>query len=1095
VLQQALSWLADSERRVNPGDASIIEAESGGTSRPLTGVGFSSGGPVSEDRRSSEPLFVVDNSEGGRDGLGYLRDWCEVANAFDIATGYFEVGALVALDKAWQKLDKIRILMGDEVSRGTRQTILEAVKGRAEAVLDRGLESDKHENPFLEGVEAVVEALHSHRIECRVYNRKKFHAKTYITHAKLDVIGSQALVGSSNFTRPGLTQNVELNIKLESSSEVAQLQEWYERHWNDAEDVSEDVLRTVERHTAAFTPFDVYARALHEMFDKVEPSANEWEQSESEMFPVLDRYQQEAYWAMLNIARQHGGALLCDGVGLGKTFVGLMLIERLIRYEKKNVVLFAPKPAKESVWQPELRRYLSHVGGGADFSNLTVLSHTDLTRGGEFPERFRRVTELADAVVIDEAHHFRNPGKVPDWNDRETWTRYYALYNLIGDNPKKPVYMLTATPINNSLDDFRHLVELFTRRDDRYFARTLGVNSVIARIKQITRSLRERVTVDEEVPVAELITDAYELLAGDPLFDGLVVQRSRAYARKSQLQQTGNAAMFPERADPTVAAYSVRKTYGKLLDMMKAAFEKDKPLFALSIYYPLAYYCGNDADIDPIEQNRQAQVVALIRTNFLKRFESSVYAFERSCDRLLRKLLAFVQKNAETPQEERRLQRWIDQRAELLMQTRYRQLELWGDEVPDEAEEEEDVVPPELLEAAEKLSRDEYDVREILQETYLDLDQLAAFLDESRRFQSEHDDKLKRLVTLLRSKDLAERKVLVFTEFADTARYLRRHLQEAGIDHVVQIDSGTKVDRAEVLRRFSPYYNGSTSRELAEAGLDEIRVLVSTDVLSEGLNLQDATRLVNYDIHWNPVRLMQRIGRVDRRLSPSVEAQMKLDHPESAADRGKVKFWNFLPPDELDELLRLYRTVSHKALLISKTLGIEGRKLLSPEDDFEALKEFNAAYEGETTVTEELHLEYQRLLLDHPGLEERLASFPSAIFSGRLRPEAAPIGAFFCFRLPALDTERDEFTLEAGITRWYLAPLGEDQVIENAAEIATFVRSNEKTPRVTVLDRVALIDARDRVLKHVRNGYLKQVAAPVDAPGARLVCWMELNGS
>ena len=131
------------------------------------------------------------------------------------------------------------------------------------------------------------------------------------------------------------------------------------------------------------------------------------------MFPKLDRYQQEAYWALMKIARQHGGAFLCDGVGLGKTFVGLMLIERLILHEDKQVVLFAPKAAKEAVWEPHLREWLPHiggVGGGADFSNLAVFSHTDLNRKGDFPERFQRIAELADVVIIDEAHHFRNPG-------------------------------------------------------------------------------------------------------------------------------------------------------------------------------------------------------------------------------------------------------------------------------------------------------------------------------------------------------------------------------------------------------------------------------------------------------------------------------------------------------------------------------------------------------------------------------------------------------------------------------------------------------------------------------------------------------------
>ena len=1049
------------------------------------------------ERPRTEPLFVVDNAEDGRNGLGYLRDWCELAHALDVATGMFEIGSLVALDGAWQKLDKIRILMGTDVTWGTRQAILKAVRSNAEEVLDKSLDADKEDNPFLEGTDAVVQAIKDQRIECRAYSRKKFHAKAYITHGRLDVVGSQALVGSSNFTRPGLTENVELNIKIESSAEVAQLQEWYEHHWSQAEDISAAILQTVERHTAAFTPFDVYARALHEVFAKVEPSANDWEQHDSEMFPVLDYYQKEAYWALVAMARQHGGAFLCDGVGLGKTFVGLMLIERLIRHEKKNVVLFAPKGAKDSVWLPELRRYLPRLGGGQDFSNLTVFSHTDLSRPGDFPERFRRVAEMADAIIVDEAHHFRNPGKVPDWDDPSTWTRYYGLYRLIGDGAsRKPTYMLTATPINNSLDDFRHMVELFTRRDDGYFAKTLGVNSVVARINQISRTLRQKIALGDSDSVSEVITEAQELLARDSLFEGLVVQRSRSYARRSQLQQTGTSAVFPSRDDPKVAAYSVKKTYGHLLGMVETAFQKDKPLFALPIYYPLAYYRGPDAKIDPVEENRQAQVVGLIRTNFLKRFESSVYAFERSCDRLLRKLLAFVEKNLETEAERRRMQRWLDQHADLLRHTGARQLMLWGDEEPEDTEAEEDVISPELLDAAEKLPRDQYDVSELLQETYLDLEQLAAFLGECQRFQPRHDDKLRTLLALLGRKELTGRKVLVFTEFADTARYLRRHLDDAGVKGLVQIDSGTKEDRTQILRRFSPYYNNSSSAELAAEGLEEIDVLIATDVLSEGLNLQDATRLINYDIHWNPVRLMQRIGRVDRRLNPRVEERLKSDHAETASDRGKVKFWNFLPPSELDTLLRLYRTVSHKTLLISKTLGIEGRKLLRPEDDYEALKEFNAVYEGETNATEELHLEYQQLLIEHPALADHLASFPTAIFSGRRKDGEAPTGVFLCYVLPALDTELDAFTLEAGPARWLYVPLDNtDNVIEEPAQIASYIRSKPDTPRTITIDRSNLLAIRALALKHLKNGYLKQVGAPLDAPKPRLVCWMEVNSA
>ena len=1038
-------------------------------------------------------LFIVDNSVSGWTGLRYLEEWSGIAKAFDIATGYFDIGALLALDGKWQGLDKIRILMGAETTHRTRKAILEAVRTQALDRLDESLEEDKQPNPFLHGVPAIVDALRSRQIECRIYDKDKFHAKAYITHAKMEVVGAQALVGSSNFTRPGLTKNVELNVQIQSAREVAQLQEWFETHWDEANDLTEAVIETISRHTHLYSPFDVYTKALQEFFRGHELTATEWDERRSRMFPRLDRYQQEAYWALMKIARQHGGAFLCDGVGLGKTFVGLMLIERLILHEGKRVVLFAPKPAKEGVWEPHLRRLLPHiggVGGGADFSNLAVFSHTDLGRKGDFPARFRRIAELADIVVIDEAHHFRNPGRQGDPGKGTEPSRYYHLFELL-DNAERPktLFMLTATPINNRLSDFRHMTELFTRRDETYFARTLGVNHLRAHFNQMEKALRTRVGQDA-ADAAEHVADAQEILLSDEIFRRLVVQRSRAYARESQIREHGQAAAFPERKDPQVAAYSIRKTYGRMLDLFEKAFAKQNPLFTLPMYYPLYWYRGSDGNIDAFEENRQKQVVGLIRTNFLKRFESSVAAFELSCDRLLQKLLAFLEVHSRSEAQKKRLARWKAQKADVLGHVSHRQLELWGEEGDDA--DDEDVVPQEMLDAVERLDRAEYDVDEMMSETFLDLDQIVEFLDEARKFEPRHDDKLQKLIRLLKSKALADEKILIFTEFADTARYLKRHLDDAGIEGVMQVDSATKTNRADVIQRFAPYYNGLSSPELAGQRRKEIRVLISTDVLSEGLNLQDASRMMNYDIHWNPVRLMQRIGRVDRRMSPEVEKRLLADHPEAAVSRGKVWFWNFLPPEELNAILSLYTKVTQKTLLISSTLGIEGKKLLTPDDDYEALKEFHHAYEGTRTAVEDMHLEYQALLQTDPALETRLARFPGGIFSGRQRPAKGVSGVFFCYVLPALDNETNEFTEEAGTTRWYLYDLDRGTILNEPGEIIASIRSKPETPRRCATEETTLIDIRKRIEKHIKNSYLKRVDAPVGVK-PRLRCWMELT--
>jgi len=230
----------------------------------------------------------------------YLQQWCDIARAFDIATGYFEISALLALDNKWQGLDKIRLLMGDEVSKKTKRAFEEGL-AQITTRLDESIEEAKEKDDFLEGVPAIVEAIKKNKIEARVFRKKKFHAKAYITHSKFDVVGSSALVGSSNFTYPGLHQNVELNIQVRR--EVEQLQAWFEDHWAEAEEVTPDILRTIERHTRPYTPFEVYAKAMAEYFRSHELSVGEWEKTESLMYPVLDQYQKEGYQSLRKLMK------------------------------------------------------------------------------------------------------------------------------------------------------------------------------------------------------------------------------------------------------------------------------------------------------------------------------------------------------------------------------------------------------------------------------------------------------------------------------------------------------------------------------------------------------------------------------------------------------------------------------------------------------------------------------------------------------------------------------------------------------------------------------------------------------------------------
>ncbi len=1050
-------------------------------------------------QNSGSDLFIVDNSDSDWKVRDYLSEWADIAKSFDVATGYFEIGALLALDGQWQKLEQLRILMGDEVSKQTKKALLAGIE-RVKKTLDQSIEKEKESNEFLKGVPAIVEALRRKQIQCRVYRKDKFHAKAFITHAKHAVVGPSALVGSSNLTYPGLTQNVELNVQLRREVEI--LQEWYERHWKEAEDITEDILKVIERHTRDYSPFEVYTLSLQEYFKGHETSSDEWERSESKIYPILARYQKDGYHSLLKIANKWNGSFLCDGVGLGKTFIGMMLIERLVKHEGKRVALFVPKAARVAVWESKLRRYVPELLEG--FYSFRIFNHTDLSRE-KMEFQLEQICEQADVIVVDEAHHFRNTGLKGE-KDPSKRSRYWKMFDVCEG---KQLFLLTATPVNNRLTDLQHMAELFTRCEGNYFKDApLGIHSLPGHIRRMENALKKLLAskINDDIEDTDLV-EAQQVLSRDELFNSIVVQRSRTYVKKSMTQED-EQILFPKPSAPKVVDYSVKQTYGKLLRMVEDAFHKEKPLFSLAMYYPWEYYTGDQEKLKEqmmaMQTGRQKQVVRLIRTSFLKRFESSVDAFTNSCKTLMKKLVAFYQVHAESNREIGRLEKWLILNKSITGHDPERQHVLFEDDLEGEMVEE-DIIEPEFFETARegKLDPDEFNIPDILADTLDDLDTIAAFLKELSQFQPKQDKKLRALIQLLKNNAiLSKHKCIIFSEFKDTVKYLYQQLTAEGFTDIEEIDSDTNGNNREIIiKRFSPYYNESSSSQLKSEGLDKIRILISTDVLSEGLNLQDATRLINYDLHWNPVRLMQRIGRIDRRLDPQTEEQMIADNPELSKIRGTTQYYNFLPPDELNVLLSLYSKVTHKTLRISKTFGIEGGKLLRHDDDFEMLKNFNAQYEGEESPLEKMHLEYQKLLKENPELEEKLNALPGKVFSGKKHPSEGTRAIFFCYCLPAPEgtttqdedvPETEKWTEEAGYTAWYLYDLATKNILTEANEIIDIIRSEPQTPRNCEIAQETLSDIRKKIEKHIKNTYLKKVQAPIGIKGI-LKAWMELN--
>ena len=1026
-------------------------------------------------------LYIVDNASDAQSVKNYLSQWCDVSKQMDIATGYLEIGGLLELDTNWQKLDKIRIILGNEVTKRTKDVIDTAVSAIL-ARLHNSINGEHEKNEFLTGVPAILDALKSGKIECRVFDKSKFHAKAYITYFRdeyknqfiqaMNIPAGYALVGSSNFTKAGLTQNIELNVQV--NHDVEQLQEWFEKMWCQGEDITDAVLKVIENHCKEYSPFDVYLRSMYEYFKSREETVSEWENNDSVIYSGLSQYQKDGYNSLVEIADKYSGAFLCDGVGLGKTFVGLMLIERYVKKERKNVVLIVPAAARISVWETTIKKYIPEILDG--FYPFKIINHTDLLLEKN-QNLMDQIAEQAEIIVIDEAHHFRNRAS----------NRYQKLFDMMGMGNQKKMFMLTATPINNSFMDLQHLIELFTHRKDDYFAGApLGIHSLSGHFKKMENCLREQVggSVSENVDASE------DIFRSDMLVNELVVQRSRAYVKKSLSSAEGDKVLFSNRQAPTVANYSLKKSYGKLIDDFVNSFDrvdketgKSQPILALAVYSPYEdeYYIGDKSKIDQIVSGNRRQVVNLIRQLLLKRFESSIAAFEETCIRIYYRMYCFV-KEFRSQGNVRQIDRLLVHQADVIAYVE----KYITENIQSTLEEFEDDLPEYVWDSTDSpVNIDDFDIGAMLDDTIVDMEILAEFIDDIMNFDSNNDDKIRELKRILdEDEHIKNKKVIIFTEYRSTARYIFNELKKAGYDGLFEIDGQSKGDRHDMVVRFSPYYNDASSASIN----DEIRVLIATDVLAEGLNLQDAQCLINYELHWNPVRLMQRIGRVDRRRNSEIEAKLLFDHPELAEDRANAYYWNFLPPTELEKLLSLYRIVTQKTLRISKTFGIEGKKLLTPDDDFEALKEFNSQYEGSTSTEEEMALAYQELIQNNPDYINSVKMLPQKMYSGK--SVLSPKGYFFCFELPSKRAD-GTWSRGDGLYRWYFVDQENKTVLQNTYEIWKIIKCSEDEPRVFVANEDEFSDNRKAVERFITRTYLHAIQAPVGIK-ARLVTWMQV---
>lgn len=421
---------------------------------------------------------------------------------------------------------------------------------------------------------------------------------------------------------------------------------------------------------------------------------------------------------------------------------------------------------------------------------------------------------------------------------------------------------------------------------------------------------------------------------------------------------------------------------------------------------------------------------------------------------------------------------------------------------------EEDLTEEELNELEYNLVGREYRLQDMIDAGFEDLDQLTRFMDLILAGAGV-DDKYLRLRDLLigQSKGSKEKldedvftpefrdeRVIVFTEFADTARYLEEQLKKDGLTEVDRIDGSRGNDRYAMIKRFAPYYNKVSAVDRKK--LAPLRVLVSTDVLSEGVNLQDGTLLVNYDIHWNPVRLMQRIGRVDRRMNPQIEEELVKEKPAAKKSRGHIQVRNFLPPAEIETLLTLYSRVQSKTLMISSTLGIPGGKLIDESDMYDDVKVFQAfkdEYTGDIAPIEELRLKWLKLVMENPDLDKFVERLPDGISTAK---GGEPSGVFVCRRVPVLTKVKDEdagakWTIEPGQIEWSLRTTGG---VERALQtVDGAITADGKTPAESFTGRSKLLSTLREFERDETKRMRKETQLPLDAPSPKTICWIEVQ--
>jgi len=853
---------------------------------------------------------IIDNRrEKLVDHINRMLDSTEFAR---FAVGYFFLSGLESIAGRLEHVKELRLLIGNTTNRETLEQLAEGYR-RLELVEDaleaqaypKRSEMARMANETANNIrfsieqmdqtdqgEVLVKTLASmiaeKRLRVRVYTKGRLHAKAYIfdySNALFDWQGRPverhekgiAVVGSSNLTLSGVSHNTELNVVVQGNDNHAELVQWFDDLWNEAQDFDEALMYEMQQSWAITLarPYDVYMKTLYALVkDRLEGEDAKDILWDDEITQRLADFQKVAVRQAVQIIRDFGGAFVSDVVGLGKSYIGAAIVKHFERTEHARPLIICPAPLVE-MWERANEVYqlnarvlsMGYLKGNEDGSFTYLLKDT------KYRDR--------DFVLIDESHNLRN-------SDTQ---RYKVVQAFLATG--RQCCFLTATPRNKSAWDVYYQIKLF-HQDDKT---DLPIDPPILKdfFRLIEKGERKLPDLLANILIRRtrnhiLRWYGYDAETHQPL-DPAQFREYLEGTRRAYVLVGGRHQFFPKRVLETIE-YSIEDTYRGLYQDLRTLIgkpRKNQPAHAPADELTFARY-GLWHYVAKSKQKQEPYVTmqragtnlrGLIRVLLFKRFESSVYAFQETVRRLLRvhKLFLVALTQGFVPAGE--------EAQALLYESDYA---------------EETVLMDALQGVSGRYKAADFDLARLQEHIEHDIRLLEKILTLVEPISPEQDAKLQTLKRRLAQAPLNEGKRLIFTQYADTARYLYENLNPGGKRSDIEVIYSGDKSKARVVGRFAPKAN--PEYEFAK-GEGEIQTLVATDVLAEGLNMQDCNMIINYDLHWNPVRLIQRFGRIDR----------------IGSEHTVVYGFNFLPETGIEKNLGLREKLHNRIQEIHNTIG------------------------------------------------------------------------------------------------------------------------------------------------------------------------------